>query len=68
MVSIASWAAADTSIQLQIDWASLGMNPSNVTITAPEIKNFQPAKIFGATDLIPVEKNKCWLLVIQTKK
>lgn len=68
MISIASWAAADTSIQLKIDWISLGMNPSNVTITAPEIKNFQPAKTFNMSDTIPVEKNKGWLLVIQTKK
>lgn len=68
MISIASWAAADTSIQLKIDWKSLGIGPSNASITAPEIKNFQSAKTFNASDLITVEKNKGWLLIIQTKK
>lgn len=68
MISIASWAAGDTSIQLKIDWTSLGIDPSNASITAPEISNFQPAKTFNVNDFIPVEKNKGWLLIIQTKK
>lgn len=64
MVSIASWAEGDSIIKLQIDWKALGINPANATITAPEIKNFQPAAKFGINDDIPVQKGKGWLLIV----
>jgi hypothetical protein len=65
MVSIASWEDADTDFQLKIDWKQLGIDPAKATITAPEIKSFQPAKTFGLNDKIPVEKGKGWLLIIK---
>ncbi|MEO7044352.1 MAG: glycoside hydrolase domain-containing protein [Ferruginibacter sp.] len=65
LVSIASWADDDTDIQLQIDWKKLGIDLSKATITAPEIKNFQPAKTFNVNEKIKVEKNKGWLLIIK---
>ncbi len=67
LISIASWASEDTVVQLKINWKSLGINPSHVTITAPEIKNFQPAKTFSVNDKIIVEKNKGWLLIVKQK-
>ncbi len=65
LISIASWAEADTTIQLTIDWKALGIDASKATITAPEIKNFQQAETFRLNDAIPVTKNKGWLLIIQ---
>ncbi|HZY39043.1 MAG TPA: glycoside hydrolase domain-containing protein [Mucilaginibacter sp.] len=65
LVSIASWAENDTEIVLKIDWKKLGIDPSKATITAPEIKNFQPAKTFGLNEKIPVEKGKGWLLIVK---
>jgi hypothetical protein len=65
MVSIASWEATDTDFKLNIDWKQLGIDPAKATITAPEIKSFQPAKTFGLNDRIPVEKAKGWLLIIK---
>jgi hypothetical protein len=65
MVSVASWENGDTDFQLKIDWAKLGINPAKATISAPEIKSFQPAKTFGLNDKIPVEKGKGWLLIIK---
>ena len=65
MVSIASWEDTDTEVKLTIDWKKLGIDPSKATITAPAIRNFQPAKTFSVNDLIPVEKNKGWLLMIK---
>jgi hypothetical protein len=67
LISIASWASEDTVVQLKINWKSLGINPSHVRITAPEIKNFQPAKTFSVNDKIIVEKNKGWLLIVKQK-
>jgi len=65
MVSIASWEDADTDFKLTIDWKKLGIDPAKATITATEIKSFQPAKTFGLNDRIPVEKGKGWLLIIK---
>jgi len=65
LISIASWATADTTIQLKIDWKKLGIDPAKATINAPEVNNFQPAKTFTVNEAIPVTKNKGWLLIIK---
>lgn len=65
MISIASWAPEDTKIKLNIDWKALGIDPSKATLTAPEIKNFQPGSTFGVNDEIPVQKAKGWLLILK---
>jgi len=65
LVALASWASQDTTVKLNIDWASLGIDSAHATIEAPEIRNFQPARHFTPADVIPVEKGKGWLLVIR---
>ncbi len=65
MIAIASWATDDTNIQLQIDWNTLGIDPSTASIIAPEIKNFQSAAVFHINDTIKVEKGKGWLLIVK---
>ncbi len=65
LVSIASWADADTTIQLKIDWKQLGIDPAKATITAPDIAKFQQGRTFKLDEKIPVEKAKGWLLIIK---
>jgi len=65
LVSLASWASRDEKVKLEIDWGKLGIDPAKASITAPAINNFQEAKTFRPDDLIPVEKNKGWILIIQ---
>lgn len=65
LVSIASWADKDTSCILQIDWKKLGMDAAKAHIAAPDISGFQTGRTFNATDAIPVEKGKGWLLEIK---
>lgn len=67
LVSIASWAAGDTSFRLRIDWKKLGIDPQKAQIVAPEIVNFQPAAVFDAAQEIPVTKGHGWLLIISEK-
>lgn len=67
LISIASWAAEDTEVQLQINWEALGINPANAVLEAPAVANFQPARTFTPGDKIPVQKNKGWLLVLKNK-
>ncbi len=64
LVSLASWAAADTSVRLDIDWKRAGIDPARASIDAPEITHFQAARHFAVGDAIPVQKGKGWLLVI----
>ena len=68
LIAIASWADSTTSVKLLINWKKLGINPARAVITAPEIKNFQPARTFKPGDEIPVEKGKGWLLVIMERR
>ena len=65
LISIASWADADTVVQLKIDWNKLGIDASKATITAREINNFQTAKAFKIDEDIPVAKGKGWLLIVK---
>lgn len=68
LVSIASWANDDVNVKLKINWKALGINPATATITAPAIKNFQPAAQFKDGQNIKVEKGKGWMLVIKEGK
>jgi len=65
LVSLASWAEQDTTVQLKIDWTRLGIDPAKATITAPEMKNFQPGRTFRVDEAVPVQKGRGWLLVIK---
>jgi hypothetical protein len=65
LISIASWAAADTEVELIIDWGKLGIDPAKASLSAPYINNFQPARVFSTGDKIKIEKNKGWLLIIK---
>jgi len=65
LVSIASWAETDVSVKLNIDWRSLGIDPANATITAPDVDKFQSAAIYHPGDEIPIAKNKGLLLMIK---
>ena len=67
LVAIASWAADDTTVKLQIDWNALGIDPSKATITAPGARNFQSATTFQPGQDITVPKGKGWMLVIREK-
>lgn len=67
LVSLASWATADTTVRLEIDWQKTGIDPAHASIDAPEITNFQPARHFAVGDPIPVQKGKGWLLIINQR-
>jgi hypothetical protein len=65
MVALATWAKAPVDVRLAVDWKALGLNPSKVRITAPEIAGFQERRSFDAAGPIPVEPGKGWLLILQ---
>ncbi|HTI57457.1 glycoside hydrolase domain-containing protein [Mucilaginibacter sp.] len=65
LIAIASWAADDVNIKLQIDWKALGIDPPKATITAPEVMNFQPKAEFQDGQDIKVQKGKGWMIVVR---
>lgn len=65
LISIASWADGSTTMQLNIDWAKLGIDPSKASIVAPDIKGFQTGATFKNGDNIPIEKNKGIIIIVK---
>ncbi len=65
MVAVASWAKNTVKCRLSIDWKTIGLNPNKTRLTAPAIKDFQPAATFKPTGEIPIEPGKGWLIIIE---
>jgi hypothetical protein len=67
LISIASWAKEPVKCKMTIDFKTLGFNPAEMILEAPEILKFQSAAKFGINDLIEVQPEKGWLLVLKKK-
>ena len=63
LISIVTWEDSDATVSLSIDWNALGLDPSKVTLHAPEIENFQPEATWKPGDRITVPKGKGLLIV-----
>jgi len=67
MLSIASWAKEDLDVPLNIDWKSLGLDPNNLTVKAPEIPEFQDGAEFDLCKPLPVPAGKGWIIIVEPK-
>ena len=67
LISIGNFDDKDQNISLSVDWKALGLDPSKVTIQAPDIKDFQPPQSFKINDIIPLKSKQGWLLILQEK-
>jgi hypothetical protein len=67
LVAIGSWVDKPVNVKLNIDWNRLGLKASDVTITAPEIKDYQKERSFNAGDVFPVDAQSDLLLIISKK-
>ncbi|MCX5756909.1 MAG: DUF6067 family protein [Candidatus Hydrogenedentes bacterium] len=64
LVALASWAQEPANVTLAIDWAALGLDPSQAKIQAPVVEGFQQERALAVTDPIPVEPGKgAWLFI-----
>jgi len=64
LIALASWAKTPVQVKLNVDWKALGLDPSHMSMTAPEVKGFQPAASFIVDDPIPVEPGKGWMILM----
>jgi hypothetical protein len=62
MIAIASWAADTVDVELDVDWAALGLDPATAVLTAHSIAGFQVQASFLPGDPIPVPPGQGWLL------
>ncbi|ULU24260.1 hypothetical protein DYST_01173 [Dyella terrae] len=65
LIAVASWAPQKVDIKLMVDWKALGLSPTRVTLTAPQVTGFQPQATFKVGEAIPVEPGKGWLIVVE---
>lgn len=67
MIAIGSWAADTTSVQLNIDWKALGIDPSKAVVTEPAIDGFQPGASLRIGERITVAPAKGAIVVIEQR-
>jgi hypothetical protein len=67
LIALASWAPADTSCRLTIDWQALGLNPARAHLRVPASDGFQAAALYRPEDSVRVEKGKGLLLIVEER-
>jgi hypothetical protein len=65
MIAVASWAKEDTDIQLNIDFAKLGIIAKKAKLTAPAIEDFQQPFTLPASSTLHVPAGKGFLLILE---
>ncbi len=65
MICLASWAEEDVDTDIAVEWKALGLDPSKITLTAPEIKGMQTPQSFRAGDRLPVKKAQGLILIAE---
>lgn len=64
LIAIASWAKQTESIQLEIDWEKLGIDPQKVSISAPALDGLQEFQKLSSS-VLAVKPGKGYLLLIE---
>jgi len=64
LLSLASWSKQKASCRLTIDWQALGLDPQRAHLFAPEVKGFQPCRLFAPDQAIPIPPGRGWLLYL----
>ncbi len=65
LIAVASWAREAVPCRLQIDWNSLGLDPSRARMQAPAIKDYQEEGVYHPHDEILIEPGKGRLLILK---
>ena len=62
-IALGSWAKAEQSVRLRVDWARLGLDPARTRLFAPHIAGMQTEGRWAPDDLIPVAPGRGWWLI-----
>lgn len=64
LLSIGNYSDDDVSVNLNIDWKALNLDPKKAKLTAPAIEHFQDAKSWLPTDAITIAPRRGYLIFI----
>ncbi|MBM3501574.1 MAG: hypothetical protein FJX74_23210, partial [Armatimonadetes bacterium] len=64
LLSIASWAKRKATCRLTIDWKALGLDPKRAHLFAPEVKGFQPCRLYSPEEALPLPPGRGWLFLL----
>lgn len=67
LIAYASWAKDQVTLTLDVDWKKLGINPADIQITAPYIKNFQEESVYSDLKNINVSAGGGGIILIKKK-
>jgi hypothetical protein len=65
LLSIGNYSDEVKTVRLKVDWEQLGLDSQKARLTAPEIKDMQPAHEWAANDEISIEPRKGWLIYLK---
>jgi hypothetical protein len=68
LIAIGNFDTEERSVHLSFDLKQMGLNPSDLVLYAPEIRNFQQEQTFRLSDAITVEGKKGWLLELKNNR
>lgn len=64
LIAMASWSEEQVQCNLEMDWAALGLEPSEVRLNAPALESYQTEAVFRPGQPISVPEAGGWLLVL----
>lgn len=64
LVSLANWAKDQVDLKLEVDWETLGLDPSKASLYAPPVEGFQEERLFKPDEKISVPPERGWLLLL----
>ena len=67
LLSIGNYSDEVKEVTLNFDWKQLSLNPENITLVAPEVKDMQPVSQWKINESIRVEPRKGWLIYMIEK-
>ncbi len=65
IIAVGNWTDKNRKVKLQIDWKQLGLNPSKVQISIPEIADFQSSKKITSLDKLVLPGGKGYIIVLK---
>ncbi len=68
IIAVANWTDTEQDGSLVIDYTKLGIDPAGITVSMPEIKDFQPGKSDVSLDKLSLPGKKGYLIVLKKKE
>ena len=67
LIVLASWAGKDVSVNLTVEWAALGLDPSKVRLRVPKLDLMQEAAEYEPEDALPIPHESGLILIAEER-